>query len=59
MKYEITIIEIGDTPEGKNYPDKCEIYSQVVEHIDIVAIINAVNNQPRLTLAQVGGIKAL
>lgn len=47
MKYEITVELIGETIENNRYPDKTEIYKQQVEDLDLVAVINAVNNQPQ------------
>lgn len=42
--FQITVQKLTQTEESK-YPNKEEIYTQIVEDVDIVAIINAVNKK--------------
>lgn len=43
MTYKITIDEVKEDPEKPKYPDRVEIYSQVVQDLDLKAVIIAVN----------------
>lgn len=42
--FQITVEKLTNK-EGKNYPDREEIYVQVVDEINLLAIINAVNKK--------------
>lgn len=43
MKYEITVKQIKEI-DGERYPTKVDIYTQIVEDLKLVAVINAVNS---------------
>jgi len=43
MKYKITIDELIEK-EGDSYPKERSVYTQVVENIDLLAVIKAVNS---------------
>ena len=47
MYYKITVEEIALLEEGERYPKENKIYEQIIEDLDVLAVINAVNKQAR------------
>ena len=45
--FQVTVVEIPETPRGENAPEPIERYKATLDTIDLRAVINAVMQKPR------------